>query len=112
MQVIPKSKIKSRKKKKKQKVEESKLTSNLSSSKNLLPIALQKFSFVNTTEQSQLDIVRANSGAVMRADSGAILRADSGALVRENSGPLGMTATSGGLGNKFFGEATLSNLGK
>lgn len=48
----------------------------------------------------------------MRAESGTIFRADSGALGRADSGPFGMTAISGAPGNKFFGEATLSNLGK
>lgn len=47
LMVIPKSKIKTRKKKKKKSNLGSKLGSNLGSN---MPIALQKYSFVNTTE--------------------------------------------------------------
>ena len=94
LQIIPKSKIKPRKRKKKKKT-----TQNLQ-----VPIALQKFSFVNTTEQAS-DFGRTESGAFGRTESG-------GNFGRTDSGPFGMTAVSGKTAAKFFGEATLSNLGK
>lgn len=90
--IIPKSKIKTRKRKKKKRVDEKQ--------SNNVPIALQKFSFVNTTEKSgEHELGRLNSDAF-------------GSLGRTDSGPFGLTAVSGQMAGKFFGEATLSNLGK
>ena len=77
--VIPRNKIKTKKRKKKKKgpVDDapSDSTSNLK-----LPIALQKFSFVNTTgKESDSELSRAVSGGLARLISGGSLgRVDSG----------------------------------
>ena len=88
--IIPKSKIKTRKRKKKKKA----------AAANNMPVALQKFSFVNNTTEK------------MSSGDFELGRTSSGPFGRADSGPFGLTVASGQMVGKFFGEATLSNLGK